>query len=319
MSLQATVTLNTLRCITEGGFFFLESEVEPYIWAFLASIATNPGTFETSPDAAILAEARHIIKKSMKAGETAQLEYPGNTVSLTFEDGQKQIVLVLVVALLEADDNTDKEMQSGYQAFIDELRSQLGHNLLALLTATPDEATAIIDQIKKAVKSKVTGAVENSMSGWGKFKVAIGEMDPDDFIASDTQQFTNVETLTGQNFTLHLANDATGVFRRAYELDGSLAVSHPQVDPCQAQVDAVTAAEQKITGLQGEVTSLQLQLQHATPQEKSGIIHLIEDINQNQIPQAEAALERAKRALRICRLLGGGTHEPITNSVLTHA
>jgi hypothetical protein len=315
MSFQATINLRTLRCLAEGGLFW-ETQTEPYVWGFLAGIATTPGSFESTPDHALLAESRKVIKSSMKAGESAQLEFPGNLLSITFEDGQTSCNLVLVVALLEADENSMKHMQAGYQAYLNELRAQLGHNLLALQSAAPEEAEVILDDIKKAVSAKAFGAVKDSLSNFEKFKVLIGSMDPDDFVAASSAQFKDVETLTAQqDFTLHLENAADEPVRRIYEIDGSLNVARLEVDPCQSSVDGVRAAEQKIQSLHNQVRSLQQQLQTATPQQKPGIIQSIKNINEQQIPAAEEALVRAQRALRHCRLFGG-THGPIDDPVV---
>jgi hypothetical protein len=101
MPLQATVSLQTLRCISEGSTF-AESRTEPYIWASLAGIAIQPASFETTPEAAILAAARKVIKKEMKVGESAQLEFPGNVLSLSFQDGQAECTLVLVTTKMLA-------------------------------------------------------------------------------------------------------------------------------------------------------------------------------------------------------------------------
>jgi len=307
MTLQATVSLRSLRCISEGGIF-AENKVEPYIWAFLAGVAKGPASFETTPEAALLGAARKVIKSSMTVGDSAALDFPGNILSLPFQDGQTECTLLLVVALLEADENSATEMQAGYQAFIDELKSQLGHNILALQSATPDELTILVDQIKTAVSNKAHAAVEDSMSGFEKFQVFIGSMDPDDFVASAFMQFPAVEAMTSAAaFTMQLVGTPGApqlVNTRQYELDGDVTAVPVQADQCQAEMDGVAAAEQALRGLQGQVQALQEQLHHATPQQKPGIIQAIRQINEQQVPAAEAALGRAQEALEHCRIFG---------------
>jgi hypothetical protein len=69
---------------------------------------------------------------------------------------------------------------------------------------------------------------------------------------------------------------------------------------CQAQVDQVAAAKGVVDGIQSEIMALQAELQHATPQEKSGIFHEINDLSA-QLPAALAALDDARKALQSCR------------------
>jgi len=114
MSVQAIVTLNTLRCIKEsdrGG----SSHSEPYLWPFLAAVSSN--SYETTPTAAILAECRRIRKQEMKAGQSVLLDFPGNRLTATYQDGQTGQALILIVALLEADDTPEHAIQAGYQAY----------------------------------------------------------------------------------------------------------------------------------------------------------------------------------------------------------
>jgi len=80
MSLSATAALQTIRCIAQSE----SSGSEPYVWPLLATTAANPGSFDTFPTAAILADSRKVIASSMKAGASAPLIFPGNEVTHTF-------------------------------------------------------------------------------------------------------------------------------------------------------------------------------------------------------------------------------------------
>src|SRR5262245_9462840 len=157
MSIQAVVTLHTLRCITESDRAG-SSHSEPYIWPFMASVSNN--SFATTPTAALLAESRRIRKDEMRAGESVGMDFPGQTLSATFEDDQTDRQLILIVALLEADDSPTKAIQAGYQAFLDELKLRVGHNILALKDATEDVKNEIIAQIQRQVREKVTSAIK---------------------------------------------------------------------------------------------------------------------------------------------------------------
>lgn len=70
---------------------------------------------------------------------------------------------------------------------------------------------------------------------------------------------------------------------------------------CQAELDAVNAAQSALQGFETEVESLQSQLHHATPQEKSGIVAEIRDLTENQIPWAKNKLGSAQAELNKCR------------------
>jgi hypothetical protein len=249
----------------------------------------------------------------MQAGESVAMDFPGNMLSARFEDDETDRQLILVVALLEADEAPEGAIQAGYQAFLDELKLRLGHNILALKDATEDQKNAIIAQIQNQVTGRVTSAVRGALTTGQKIRVRLGFLNMDDFMASQTRHFTD---LTPQDFTLRFEGDsgdprppstASPVavrFPIVYEIDGRVSVSPITVDPCQANVDAVAAAEAKVRGLHLQVQSLQQQLQSATPQQKPAIVALIRKINEQDIPAAEQAVERAKQRLQRCRVLG---------------
>lgn len=328
MSVLATVQLHTLRCIRESDRAGTEHS-EPYFWPFLASFASNPGTFDTNPRAAILAESRRIRKNEMRAGQSVALDFPGNVVTATFADGQTAHQLILIVALLEADDLPLRAVTAGFQAFLDELRLRLGHNILALQSATEDERDQIIQEIQAQVQAKVFDAIKGALTTGEKLQVKLGFLNVDDFLGASSRLFSG---LAPADFTLRFVGTSgdprvtfspghqpsVTVFPIEFEIDGRLTVSNVVVDPCQANVDAVNAAEARIRGLHSMVQSLQHQLQTATPQQKPAIIASIRKINEQDLPAAEQALAGAERMLRRCRILGV-THEPVGGGILTPA
>jgi hypothetical protein len=325
MSIQAIVTLNTLTCIQEsdrGG----SSHSEPYLWPFMAAVSNN--SFETTPTAAILAECRRIRKQEMKAGQSVSMDFPGNRLTATYQDGQTGQALILVVALLEADDTPEHAIQAGYQAYLDELKLRIGQNILTLKSAVDTHDDALlqqtIDAIKKQVSDKVFAAIKDSLTFEEKAKVALGFLNNDDFIGSGFHFFGN---LTPTGFTLDFQGDAGDprvvfhfpgppqitYFQAHFQVEGVLSVETITVDPCQWRIDGVHAAENKIKALHNMVASLQQQLSHATPQAKPGIIASIRQINEVQIPEAEKALDRAEAALRLCEIVGGAPEHPLPN------
>ena len=95
LSLRAVVQLNTLRCIHENE----SGGAEPYVWPFMVAIHTGPAyETATTPTLAGIVESRHIIASSMKAGQAADLQFPGNNLAYQFDDGQTGCQVLLVVA-----------------------------------------------------------------------------------------------------------------------------------------------------------------------------------------------------------------------------
>lgn len=311
MVTQAIVVLETLHCIRESDLAGT-SHSEPYIWPFLGIITSN--SFETTPTAAIISDSRNVIKSEMRAGDISPIPYPLNTLIANFQDDQTNRQLILVVGLWEQDDTPVSAVQAGYQAFLDELQAAIGSNLLTLSQADDATQKTIIEKIKTSVYNKVYSAEEGKLSAWEKTKVYLGWLNLDDFMGSDFKRFPD---LTPTSFTLSLKGFAGDLIIQnsgspnqtatnppvEYEINGSLRIQPVVVNVCQTQIDAVNAAQAALTGLQDQIQSLQLQLQHATPQEKSGIIAEIKQINTVQIPPAQTTLDNAKAALEKCKAL----------------
>jgi hypothetical protein len=295
MALHAAVTLQTIRCIKQSE----SSGSEPYIWPFLATMATIPGTFDTFPTAALLADSRKIIGTSLKAGSSAPLIFPGNEVSHSFLEGQQECTALLIVGLMEADDNRVVSMQAGYQAYLDELRAQLGHRMLPMKTASAAEREATIEEIKGAVKTKIENAVIGTMSIVEKGRFAIGFRDPDVFYGAGWGLWENLDVSSSGAFTLEIS----GVPGNHWEIDGILHVTQTEVVRCQSQLDGVAAAKQALQGLRLQVRDLQQMLDNATPAQKAAIGAAIARLNDDQLPAAEEDLRRAEYALRRCELL----------------
>jgi len=316
MATQATVTLDTLHCILEsdrGG----SSHSEPYIWPFLASITNN--SFETTPTGAFIANSRAVVRKEMRAGDDAIIDGPFNRLTATFQDGQTNRQLILVVALWEEDDTPVAAVTGGYQAFLDTLHTELFRNLIPLRDATEEQQRAIIAQINANVLEAVTTAIHDHLSTSEKVQVFLGFLNLDDFMASDSKRFPD---LTPTAFALSLKGfagdplevvpgDPTTVVNPPveYAILGNLTIQDVQPPSCQAETDAVNAAQATLQGFDDLVARLQALLETATPQQKPGIIAQIKRINTQLIPPAQAALDAARRALQTCQASHPGTTE----------
>ena len=166
-----------------------------------------------------------------------------------------------------------------------------------------------INTIKSAVTSKVSDAIGSHQSIWDFFR------DQDDPLGFTYKIFpeTQTDTIHAQSFDFPEVTTtkkvsvgspfppATIVTDR-YVLSGQItveAVPGETVDVCAAQRAAVNAKKQEISSLQHRVQSLQEQLQHATPQQKPGIIHEIGDTNV-LLGQSEAQLPALEAALKAC-------------------
>ena len=73
----------------------------------------------------------------------------------------------------------------------------------------------------------------------------------------------------------------------------------PPSFPCQAEVNAVKAAQSAVDGVRAQRQALQAALQHASPSEKSFIILEIKRLSQEELVLI-TALEDARRALQAC-------------------
>lgn len=70
-------------------------------------------------------------------------------------------------------------------------------------------------------------------------------------------------------------------------------------DPCQAQVEATTAAQSVVNGINAEIEGLQTELQSASPGERPFLISEIARVKKD-FPAANAALDAARRVLQSC-------------------
>ncbi|MEO7135814.1 MAG: hypothetical protein ABI024_16525 [Vicinamibacterales bacterium] len=270
-------------------------------------IQIDDNTFATNERVAVIAPAvgnsRVVIKDSMRVGETADIPISVGILRARFEDNLEIHRLLLVVALLEADEAPKSSMQKGFTAFVEELRAAIVERLFQLNNAEGEDLQAIIDAIKKRVEGRVKSVIEDSLSGWQKAKVFAGTLDMDDTVASDFVQFgkpvlePNSFTLTFESITKSFGIVST----RKYEIDAQLELRRVTVDRCQSQVDAVNAALGVMHDIEAQIQGLQAELQGASPAEKPFILSEIKRLREEEFPAAQEAVDAARRALAICR------------------
>ncbi len=306
MATDAIVLLEQLHCLT---LINTETRTEPYIWPALIQIDDNT---LTTPDlvamqSPVLGNARVVIKDSMRAGETASIPSSVGILRTRFEDNLVTRRLLLVVALLENDETPEDAMEAGFKAFNSEVRSAIADNLFALSAANEEETKAITDQISERVAGRVRSAIENGLSAYEKAKVFAGFLNLDNSIGSDFKSFGK-DFLGPASFTMHFESKGKilGVFDTLsqYEIEGQLQIKPVVVDRCQAQVNAVNAAQAVVNGIEAEIRSLQDQLRGGgdePPLPKSFIIAEIKRIRVEELAPAVADLQAARAALKACR------------------
>ena len=308
MATDAIVLLERLNCVT---LTYTEERTEPYIWPALIRI--DDSTL-TTPDLVAmqtlsLGSARVVIKDSMRAGETANISSGVGILRTRFEDNLMTRRLILVVELLESDETPVSAMRAGFNAFNSELRTAIAENLLALSMANEEQTKAITDAISQRVEGRVRSAIENGLSAYEKAKVIAGFLDLDDSIGSDFKSFGK-DSLSSTAFTLHfevrgrdwLGHDALS----QYEIQGQLQIQPVVVDRCQAQINAVNAAQAVVNGIEAQIQQLQEQLQGRGEEPrppKNIIVAEIARIRVEELAPAVADLEAARATLQACRNL----------------
>ena len=206
----------------------------------------------------------------------------------------------VVIALFEKHDTPDDAISAGYDAFGPALHQQIDAFLNAngLQSPTDQQIRAMV----KGVADAVTNAVSSKLSIWDKL---FGTQDKNVghtivLMAGDTLQVgegTGVPNITP---------DPPSAYSQCSFPGGNMLVLKPPVDPCAEQAAAVQAAIATLQGLISQLHNLQMQLQHADHLERQAIQLDINDIQKNQLPAAQAALDKAQKDLQLCRTLRGG-------------
>jgi hypothetical protein len=313
MPTEAIITLEDLECITIKDN---ETKVEPYIWPALIKIDTST---INAPDGRFVdvialspSVASVVIKNSMQQGDLAPIPASVATLRTRFEDGVTLKRLILIVSLLEMDETPKGAIRAGFEAYVRELRAAFKDefpNLFQAESVNDDEGEkAIIKRIKDRVESKTKSAIKDALSAGDKIKSALGFLDNDDFISSSNIKF-------GENFFLNTPNAApiTLVFQKnvafieqafppkvaqglvRYHIRARLQARPPVINPCQSQVTAVNTAQAVVDGIKNEIEELQGEFPKGANNAE------IERIRKEELTPALAELEKAKKALQLCR------------------
>jgi hypothetical protein len=310
MATDAIIVLERLRCIRESDG---SGHSEPYIWPALLSIddhtlATPELVGVTAP---ALGNARVVIKSGMQSGQVADIPASVGVLRVRFEEGLTIRRLILAVALWEEDETPAAAMQAGFKAFSRELRAAIAENLFALSQSSGSQQDAIIAAIRSRVNSAVRSAIQNGLTGWQKARVVIGTLNLDDIVGSS---FSNFEQLIPDEMTLQFRAGSSN----NYEITGRLEMRPVRVDRCQAQVDAVKAAQAVVNDIDATIRQLQEELGQASPAEKRFILAEIKRLREEELAAAMADLEAARAALSICRSRIPPNLPELAEQVLVH-
>jgi len=315
-----TFRLTTLRCIKESD---AKGGSEPYLWVTYFALdgrniaQANPLTIDTPPATFIRKEFPDNVADGQVINVTASL----SNRSFQVDPGPLNFMMAGCIAvLLEEDDTPENAIIAGHLAYSKEIEKQL-NALVKKRISTADKSEikdSEVKVIRDAVNSKVKSAIKDNLSLGQKL------FDNQDDLLGFT--FVNLVNEAIQTKTFDFPEIFEGDNRQSssnrFVLSGAVTagpVPPPPVEICKTQKAAVNAKLQEIQGLQGIVTSLQLQLQHATPQQKPGIVKAIQSTN-DQITKAQAELATLQAALQAClNNPFSGTHIDISDAVfVTH-
>jgi hypothetical protein len=311
---RVIVKLTELRCLaqSESG-----SGSEPYLWTTFFAFGAERQPFQTG----ILAvqtpsydQFRTEFKDGMRAGSTALVPVFIASGAFDFDlDSAPQPKIVGAIAVLMEEDSTpERFMIQGRIAYSKEIEAQL--QALADARVRSGDlgplTDAEVEAIKKAVKSKVEGAVARGQNIGGLFR------DQDDNIGFMFRTFTHRGSeadkteIKHQFFNFPEVNNGSG---DRFVLSGLInvgAVPKPPVIRCPAERAALQAKKDQLSGLNTRVITLQKQLQNATPQQKPAIIQSIKR-TQAEAAAAEAALPALQAALDTCLRNSGPGPGPV--------
>jgi hypothetical protein len=196
MPVNAIITLQQLQCIKQDRG---SKGSSAYIWPAMVVIDLNPLLVTVVPP---FGDPRVVIQADMQGGQSAAIPNEVGVLQRTLESNDlTQHRVLLVIALWEELDTPENVVDAGYRAFDSALGPAIQANLAGL--ANPSDENAAIAAISAAVNNAVTAAIENTLSGWQKVEIWLGNLQLDHLIGSSFQ------AITGEgNFTVTFGSSA---------------------------------------------------------------------------------------------------------------
>jgi hypothetical protein len=281
-----SITLDQLSCNTEtegGGS-------HPYLWAVLLQVDDKTIAsgalvarigFAPSPTGAQL-----IIAEGMRADGTAPVPAPQQRMAAQFDPGQEQRDLILITVLWDQHDFPFDAVLAGYDAFLGTSRDAVAANLADLGSSSPEIQQAAIDAVKATVNQQVDDAIEGKLSLLDKLEFKKHLKTQDKVIDSAFAHFAVAEADSTSTFSLPFAAGSG----HDYRIDGTFTVI---VDPCEAELIRVRAAQEAIANTQAAIKKL---IGHEGPSTDKQIELLEEELSTQKklLAVAEADLSQCR-------------------------
>ena len=296
MKTRVALRLHTLKCIEES-----EHGSEPYLWPIMITHETGAPRIQVPTSE----WAAKVLADEMTAGESVSIPAGMDMNFAEVFDNKAAGLVVFVVVLFEKDNLTNKGRIAGFR-HVEEKALEMVSQKLAECRQSSGERIDLSNEL--ITRMDLDEAVKDAMS---YLEIGTSYSLPGGF---DDALGITVWTLSGQALA---PRDITFDLRQPSErflLTARLEVTISLPPVCQNERAAVEHARAVVSGLQGQRAGLQQQLQHATPQQKPGLIAAIKRINEVDLPPAEAALAQAEAALAVCLSahdIGGPLDDPV--------
>jgi hypothetical protein len=281
-----SITLDQLSCDTET-----EGDgSHPYLWAVLlqvddATIASGALVariaFAPSPTGAQI-----IIADGMRTGDMAPVPAPQRRLAAQFNPGQRQRDLILITVLWDQHDIPFDAVLAGYDAFLGTSRDAVAANLLGLGSSSPVVQQAAVDAVTATINQQVSDAIEGKLSLVDKLEIKAHLKTPDTVIDSAFRHFALAEVDSASTLSLPFGAGSG----HDYRIDGTFTVI---VDPCEAELIRVRAAQQAIANTEGALKKL---IGHEGPGTEKQIELLEEELStqKGRLAAAEADLSQCR-------------------------
>lgn len=300
---RITMQLEGLRCMSQSEG---TSGSEPYLWVtyFAHGVEPLPGqTGIVATNTPAYDAFRTEFPDGVRAGQTVPVPafLAEGSFDIDLDRPYKQVGCLVV--LMEEDATPHSSIILGRIAYAKEIEEQL-NELVTKRIQTQDDGPITepeLTAIRKAITAKVEAAIGSNQSIWDFFR---NQDDPNGFayVAYGDTTLKNLAMSATRSMAMEFGELATGSGSDRYALSGTVSIAPPaeeRIDLCATPRSAVNAKEQEIRWLQGRRDVLQLELQHAAPQNKGAIVDQITATNL-EITRAEQELPSLRTALEAC-------------------
>jgi hypothetical protein len=300
MKTRVALRLDSLRCIEET-----EHGSEPYVWPVMITHETGALKMRVPTTD----WAARVLADEMKAGQSVAVPEGMDLNFLEVFDDKAAALVVFVIILFEKDNLTKKGRIAGFRHVEEKALEMVGEKLAECRQSSGERVDLTNDLIHRL---DIETAVKDAMS---YLEIGTAYSLPGGF---DDALGIIAWTLSGQALVSRGIDFRLRQPSERFLLSGRLEVSITLRPVCENERAAAEQTLAVVKGLQGQRAALQHQLQHATPQQKPGLIAAIKRINEVDLPPAEAALAQAEAALNAClsaRDIDGPLDDPVNDPI----